>query len=105
MIKCGMLLLLKPLYKLFNLIYSTKQLRKSEKTMELKNTKANNYSILFFSLMFNLFINDLVKSLETSGCDPIVGNGLSINTLLYADDSEDGLQKSLNCLNEFCTIW
>ena len=38
-------------------------------------------------------------------------NGLSINSLLYADDiillseSKEGLQKSLNCLHEFCTNW
>ena len=54
---------------------------------------------VFSPLLFNIFINDLVKSLDTSGCDPIVLNGLSINSLLYADDiillsqSEDVLQK------------
>ena len=62
-------------------------------------------------LLFNLFINDLVKSLEASGCDPTIVNGLSINSLLYADDiillsdSKEGLHKSLNCLQEFCTNW
>ena len=59
--------------------------------------------------MFIIFINDLVKSFGISGSDPIVVNGLSINSLLYTDsfillfDSEEYLQKSLDCLNEFCT--
>ena len=51
-------------------------------------------------LLFNIFIYDLVKSLDTSGCNPIAFNGFSINYLIYADDiillsdSEEGLQKS-----------
>ena len=74
-------------------------------TIEFPSTCGVKQGDVLFSLLFNLFINYLVKSLETSGCDPIVVNGLSINSLLYADDSEKGLQKSLNCLNEFCTNW
>ena len=62
-------------------------------------------------ILFNICINDLVKSLDISAGDPIVVNGLLINSLLYADDTillsgpEKGLQKSLDCLNEFCTKW
>ena len=62
-------------------------------------------------LLFTLFINDLVKSLDSSECDPVVSGDLTINSLLYADDtillsnSEEALQKSLNCLNEFCDNW
>ena len=58
-----------------------------------------------------MFLNDLVKSLDSSECDPLVIGDLTINSLLYADDiillsnSEEGLQKSLNCLNEFCDNW
>ena len=58
-----------------------------------------------------MFINDFVKSLDSPECDPIVIGDLTINSLLYADDiillsnSEEGLQKSLNCLNEFCDNW
>ena len=54
-------------------------------------------------LLFNIFMNDLVKSLDISGGDPIVVNGLLINSLLCTDDtillssSEEGLQKSLDC--------
>ena len=61
--------------------------------------------------VFNLFLNDLVKSLDSSEFDPVVIGDLTINSLLYADDilllsdSEEGLQKSLNCLNEFCHNW
>ena len=59
-------------------------------------------------LLFNLLINDLVKTLDSTECDPTVIGDLSINFLLCADDisllsnSEEGLQKSLNCLNDFC---
>ena len=62
-------------------------------------------------LLFNLFLNDLVETLSTAECDPIVIDDLTVNSLLYADDiillsnSEDGLQKSLDCLYDFCAKW
>ena len=60
-----------------------------------------------FILFSIIFIYELVKSLDTSVCDPSVVNGLSVNSLLYADDItllsdfEEGLQKSLDGLNIF----
>ena len=62
-------------------------------------------------LLFNLYINDLVKVLEHNNVDPVTISETSINSLLFADDiillsnSEKGLQKSLNTLQEFCNSW
>ena len=62
-------------------------------------------------LLFNFFIDDLVKKLNISNCDPVVIKNISVNSLLYADDiillsnSENGLQRSLDVLNEFCIDW
>ena len=44
-------------------IYSTKKLRKSQKTMEQKNTKANNYS--FFIYLFR-YISSVEKDASFS---------------------------------------
>ena len=62
-------------------------------------------------LLFNLYINDLVKVFEHNNVDPVKINEISINSLLFADDivilsnSEKGLQKALNLLAEFCNSW
>ncbi len=59
-------------------------------------------------LLFNLYINDLVKELNLNDVDPITIGETSINSLLFADDivllsnSEKGLQNSLNTLQEYC---
>ena len=44
-------------------IYSTKKLRKSQKTMEQKNTKVNNYSISIYSFRY---ISSVEKSASSS---------------------------------------
>ena len=62
-------------------------------------------------LLFNIFINDIVKVLQSDSSDPVIINGVSINCLLYADDivllsnSKSGLQHSLNILSTFCNNW
>ena len=62
-------------------------------------------------ILFNLYINDLVKNLNETQTDPVVMGDISINSLLYADDiillssTESGLQKSLDELNKFCSSW
>ena len=42
--------------------------------------------VLSSPLLFNLFLNDLVKSLDSSECDPLVIGDLTINCLLYANE-------------------
>ncbi|CAG2229900.1 unnamed protein product [Mytilus edulis] len=62
-------------------------------------------------LLFNLYINNLVKSLQDANTDPIVIGDTTINSLLFADDivllsnSEKGLQTALNVLSDFCKCW
>ena len=58
-------------------------------------------------ILFNLFIDDLVKNLNSCQSGAISVNGLSISSLLYADDivllanSQEALQTYLDILNDF----
>ena len=60
--------------------------------------------------LFNLYINDLVNQFD-SECMPACLDNTDINCLLYADDvvlistSEEGLQKSVDKLSEYCNYW
>ena len=62
-------------------------------------------------ILFNLYINDLVANLNESNNDPVILGDLTINSLLYADDiillssTANGLQKSLEILDKFCSSW
>ena len=63
-------------------------------------------------LLFNIFINDIIKEFEKPECDaPTLINDLIIGCLLYADDlvifskSAEGLQNSLNNLFNYCKKW
>ena len=61
-------------------------------------------------LLFNLYINDIFDILKNGGSLNL-DNQQNFNALMYADDliimspTQDGLQKSLDALNEFCKKW
>ena len=60
--------------------------------------------------MFNIFINDLSKEIETEN-SPWIGKESKIPCLLYADDlvmlsqSKIDLQEKMNKLEKYCTKW
>ena len=62
-------------------------------------------------LLFNFFIDSLVKHLNCPNMDPVVMDNKSLNIMLYADDivlvseSQIGLQKCLDELYSFCNNW
>ena len=63
-------------------------------------------------ILFNLFIKDIPKILESESVNPFVlPNGKKLSCLMYADDlimllqTATGLQKCLNVLSEFCSKW
>ena len=62
-------------------------------------------------LLFNIFINDLIPLLNDPENDPPSLLTKDVGCLLYADDlvilstSKEGLQKSLDKLNQYCTKW
>ena len=62
-------------------------------------------------ILFNLYINDLISNLNESQVDPVTIGSVSISSLLYADDiillssTQQGLQNSLNILNNYCVSW
>nr|XP_006824602.1 PREDICTED: RNA-directed DNA polymerase from mobile element jockey-like [Saccoglossus kowalevskii] len=57
--------------------------------------------------LFSLFINDLVELLDSTAIDQPVLDGLTISSLLFADDivitstSKEGLQSSINHLHDY----
>ena len=61
-------------------------------------------------LLFNLYI-DQIKSIFDSSCDPASLNEVAVSHLLYADDliiiseSPEGLQESLNRVDQYCKEW
>ena len=61
-------------------------------------------------LLFNLFINDIFESIKNES--PLTLDNVNfINNLMYADDliilstTPEGLQKSLDALEEYCNKW
>jgi hypothetical protein len=61
--------------------------------------------------LFNIFINDLIPLLNSTGCCPPKLVNKDVGCLLYADDlvilstTPKGLQMSLDKLNNYCTNW
>lgn len=62
-------------------------------------------------ILFNIFIDDVVKLFDPLMCGDISLDDTPVNSLIYADDlliisdSPGGLQKSLSKLEEYCSIW
>ena len=62
-------------------------------------------------IILNLFIDDLVKKLNSSSPGAISINGLSINSPLYADgivvlpNSKEALQTFLDIYDDYCKSW
>ena len=64
-------------------------------------------------ILFNIFINDLIKLFSPSdhSCFPVKLKSVSLNCLLYADDlllmseTETGIQNCLNKLHVYCKKW
>ena len=61
-------------------------------------------------ILFNLFINDIYKIFDST-TEPVSIGSYTLNHLLYADDlvliseSKEGLQRSLNKLNDYANMW
>ena len=61
-------------------------------------------------LLFNLYINDIFEVLKNE-CSVNLDNEQTFNVLMYANDlismssTQEGLQKSLDALNDFCNKW
>jgi hypothetical protein len=62
-------------------------------------------------LLFNMFIDDIPKIIDSSNCDPPMLGSHSVSCLLYADDlvllskSRAGLQNAINALDQFSKDW
>ena len=74
-----------------------------------RNKTRNSPRQCFKSVSFNIFINDIGTTLSTDDA-PIVYDS-KVNHLLYADDlvlmstTEEGLQRNIDMVNEYCTKW
>ena len=62
------------------------------------------------SLLFNLYVNDLVINLKQL-CSSIPIGGENVVSLMYADDlvllarNERDLQHMLEAVNQWCSVW
>ena len=62
-------------------------------------------------IFFNLFVNDLITYINSANSGASVLENLKVSCLLYADDlvliseTKEGLQESLNALDQFTSDW
>ena len=101
--------------KIYELIKSMYQ--NSSSRVKCKNTLTDNIDIkqgvhqgsVLSPLLFNIFINDIGNTLLADDA-PILYDS-KVNHLLYADDlvlmstTEEGLQRNIDKLHEYCTKW
>ena len=64
------------------------------------------------SVLFNLYINDIFEMIDRhSVSDVYLDKANKINALMYADDlilisrTKEGLQRQIDCLQEYCQKW
>ncbi len=61
--------------------------------------------------LFNIFVDDITKLMNTDNCMPAKVGSLNIGCLFYADDlviiseCKEGLQHGLNALSQYCNKW
>jgi len=62
-------------------------------------------------MLFNIFVDDLPRLFQKDICNPITLGGLTVGSLMYADDlvilsrSPEGIQHSLTLLSMYCKKW
>ena len=78
----------------------------------ISKTFSSNIGDTLSTIIFNLYINDITKSLHSENNNPInINDTTKLSCLKYADDlilmstSKDGLQYRLKCLESYCTKW
>ena len=101
--------------KIYDLIKSMYQ--NSTSRMKCKNTLTDNIKIkqgvhqgnVLSPLLFNIFIDDIGKSLLSHDAPSL--HDSKVNHLLYADDlvllstTEEGLQRNIDKVHEYCRQW
>lgn len=101
------------LYKVIKNMYNnttasvkSKNLLSKHVTIERGVKQGDNLS----SLLFNIYIND-IPEIFNHQCNPVTLENMSLNCLMFADDvlllseSQEGLQNSINMLNDYCLKW
>ncbi len=80
-------------------------------TNSFKSNTSVKQGCVMSPTLFNIFISNLPEFLKEGDCDPVKLYNMFITCLLFADDivflseSAEGLQNSLNKLNEYCKKW
>lgn len=104
-------------YKLFNIIHSMYQNTNCRikfpngLSPHFPSTCGVKQGDVLSPTLFNIFINGLISELDNRSINPIAIGDINITALMYADDiilmseTPEGLQKSLNILNNFCISW
>ena len=76
------------------------------------SNRAVRQGCILSPILFNLYLNELQRILESYDTDPVtLSNRLPLNCLLYADNlvlisrSAAGLQNQINLLHKYCEKW